>query len=1022
SANVPTGSTSVPADVSTSVAPAGVSNKSKTPMVEEDITAAKRLHDEEQAQVERQRAELQRKRQQEVLASAIMAALFKRKKQALAEKLANERMDRPMTQGQQRTYMRHFVKNKSCAVYSTGWSMARVKSFTDDQLKEEFEKIQKDISNIQIQAFSRTLKRIGPVLEEPSSKMQKSTEAPIPYVPEVPQSPVVSSPTFSGTRRKSFGRKHLPKPKSKLQELDLDADDQTFIKVVSNKDSKDEAPHLWSALVGWEDLVTLYGLVVKYYENHPVAAAGLILWGDLQVLFDSHEGGKGSFIWHHQHLWQIRSWRLYTLSNVHVLETVYGEVVYMFADVPYPLSVKLMERMLKHKLAIERDVVGNDMTTTEQLIQLIKNQLAAAQFAQNYRVFNSPMLHLLRVEMVINSPWIMPILGTKELASPEQTAPVPPEGQANPSDIVTTHQAWVKAQKENSGLMPMTVEPDIQKNLEHLDAYDMLKELKMLRSRKLKPRALSLYVGDGHCTTVEAIGDYHLCLTSGLDLILHICHYAPSITRGIVSSSCLYKDGFVNHFENDNSTFVFKNNMIYFNAIPRDDIYEIVVSSSNTNESFVYVITNKRANLNLDSALLWHCRLGHVNKKLIEKLQHDGLLDSTDIKSFEKCVACMSGKMARKPYSHQVERAKDLLGLIHTDVCSPFKIMSRQGASYFVTFTDDFSRSVYVYFLKHKNEVFNTFKVFQKEVENKLEKSIKSLRSDREGEYMSQEFLDHLKDHGIIAHRTPPYTQQHNGVSERRNRTLLGMVRSMMSQTTLPKSFWDYALESVARVLNMVLTKKVDKTPYEMQSMKDNKVWELVDLPLNGKTVGHKWLLKKKTDMDGAVHTYKARLVAKGFTQTLGIDYVETFSPVADIRAIRILIAITAFYDYEIWLMDVKTVFLNGYLNEEVYMEQNEGNMKRELKISCYTDAGYLTDVDDMKSQTGYVFVLNGGTVDWKSTKQSIFATSSTDAEYIAAFDASKEAVWIRKFISRLGVVPTIKKPINMYYDNTEAI
>nr|GEZ15896.1 hypothetical protein [Tanacetum cinerariifolium] len=199
SANVPTDSTSVPADVLTSVAPAGVSNKDKTLMVEEDITvkertfkqmkddrlgeqATKRLHDEEQAQVDRQRAELQRKRRQEILAATMyyneadwikimaqveanaslsktllgddvfkdnfparMAALIKRKKQALAEKLAKERKDRPMTQGQQRTYMRKFVKNQSCAVYSTGWSMAKVKSFTDDQLKEEFEKIQKDL-------------------------------------------------------------------------------------------------------------------------------------------------------------------------------------------------------------------------------------------------------------------------------------------------------------------------------------------------------------------------------------------------------------------------------------------------------------------------------------------------------------------------------------------------------------------------------------------------------------------------------------------------------------------------------------------------------------------------------------------------------------------------------------------------------------------------------------------------------------------------------------------------------------
>nr|GEV62610.1 hypothetical protein [Tanacetum cinerariifolium] len=557
------------------------------------------------------------------------------------------------------------------------------------------------------------------------------------------------------------------------------------------------------------------------------------------------------------------------------------------------------------------------------------------------------------------------------------------------SDHSRTHTAWIKGSKEIVGVMLMTMEPDIQRNLETLHAHGMLLELKTLFANKefdgfvknYNMHSLSKTINELHAMlklheqtlpknnvrALHAIRAGH-CKRNYPQYLAELLKKKKNAASGAGGS-----DGFINSFVN-NIIQVSMNNMVYFSAIPRDGIFEIDLSNSYTNESSIYVVSNKRAMLDLDSALLWHFRLGHISKKRIEKLQHNGLIDSTDLRAFEKCVSYMSGKMIRKPYTHQVERAKDLLGLIHIDVCSPFKIMLRQGASYFVTFTDDFSRYGYVYLLKHKIEVFQTFKVFQKKVENQLSKTNKSLRSNREGEYMSQEFLDHLKDHGIIAHHTPPYTPQHNGVSEKRNRTLLDMVRSVMSQTTLSKSFWDYALETAARILNMVPTKKVEKTPYEetmrysfyyppekkilvarnakflenslitqeaSRSLEDLEIIQEEDthpsidtslnheeddleinepqsdivsirrsirtrhapdleLPPNGKTVGSKWLFKKKIDMDGVVHNYKARLVAKGYTQTLEIDYDETFSPVAGIRAIRILIAIYAYYDYEI--------------------------------------------------------------------------------------------------------------------------
>jgi transposase InsO family protein len=142
--------------------------------------------------------------------------------------------------------------------------------------------------------------------------------------------------------------------------------------------------------------------------------------------------------------------------------------------------------------------------------------------------------------------------------------------------------------------------------------------------------------------------------------------------------------------------------------------------------------------------------------------------------------------------------------------------MTRYGERYFITITDDYSRYGYVYLLRNKNEAFEMFKTFKNEVENQLNNSIKILRSDRRGEYLSGAFQDHLSSCGMVSQLTPLGTPLHNGVSERRNRTILDMVRSMMARSTLPLSFWGFAMLSAAHILNMAPTKKVDKTPYEI--------------------------------------------------------------------------------------------------------------------------------------------------------------------------------------------------------------
>ena len=118
--------------------------------------------------------------------------------------------------------------------------------------------------------------------------------------------------------------------------------------------------------------------------------------------------------------------------------------------------------------------------------------------------------------------------------------------------------------------------------------------------------------------------------------------------------------------------------------------------------------------------------------------------------------------------------------------------------------------------------------------------------------------------------------------------------------------------------------------------MKTNSVWDLEIIPKGAKTVGCKWVYKTKHDSKGNIERFKARLVAKGFTQREGIDYNETFSLVSCKDSFRIIMALVAHYDLELHYMDVKTAFLNGDLEENVYMAQPKGFvMKGKERIGC---------------------------------------------------------------------------------------
>ena len=130
-------------------------------------------------------------------------------------------------------------------------------------------------------------------------------------------------------------------------------------------------------------------------------------------------------------------------------------------------------------------------------------------------------------------------------------------------------------------------------------------------------------------------------------------------------------------------------------------------------DTHIHNIDAKRCKVDNDSATyLWHCHLGHIGVKRMKKLHVDGLLESLDYESFDTCKPCLMGKMTKTPFYGTMERANDLLEIIHTDVCGPMSVEARCGYRYFLTFTVDLSIYGYIYLKKRKSETFENFNEF----------------------------------------------------------------------------------------------------------------------------------------------------------------------------------------------------------------------------------------------------------------------------------------------------------------------
>lgn len=174
------------------------------------------------------------------------------------------------------------------------------------------------------------------------------------------------------------------------------------------------------------------------------------------------------------------------------------------------------------------------------------------------------------------------------------------------------------------------------------------------------------------------------------------------------------------------------------------------------------------------------------------------------------------GKQTRLPFKSSSWRAKTKLELIHTDLCGPMQVPSLGNSLYFLLFIDDLTRMCWVYFLSNKHEAFEKFKLFRAMVEKESGNLIKVLRSDRGGEFCSHEFNTYCDRAGIKRELTIPYTPQHNGVVERKNRTVMNLTRSMLQDRDLPNFLWAEAVATAVYVINRSPTKALtNQTPVE---------------------------------------------------------------------------------------------------------------------------------------------------------------------------------------------------------------
>ncbi|KAH9703748.1 Integrase catalytic domain-containing protein [Citrus sinensis] len=310
------------------------------------------------------------------------------------------------------------------------------------------------------------------------------------------------------------------------------------------------------------------------------------------------------------------------------------------------------------------------------------------------------------------------------------------------------------------------------------------------------------------CKKIVGIGNVNLKLHDGTIRELRKVRYVSELKRNLISLGMLDQMGLSIKLESGELR-ISNGDGVVMKGYKRNGVYVL-------NGEAITGVSGVSINSSCDNTLLWNLRLGHMSLRGLKELQKQGVLGSSQISELDFYEDCVLGKATRNSFGKSVHSTKGILEYIHSDLWGPAQTISLSGNTYFLSLIDDYSRRVWVYVLKHKDQVFGKFREWKSLVENQTGLKVKKLRTDNGLEFCNQEFDSYCAYHGIARHRTVRLTPQQNGLAERMNRTLMDKVRSMMIQSQLLKGLWAETLLTASYLVNLSPSAALDfKTPFE---------------------------------------------------------------------------------------------------------------------------------------------------------------------------------------------------------------